>query len=70
MELREIEAHNKGLYDKRLEILRVTQADAWESFTKLKNANESTWSEFKAHMEKNRSRGTSRVDSMATSFKH
>jgi len=65
-----IEAHNKGLYDKNLEILRVTQADAWESFTKLKNANESTWSEFKAHMEKAGREVQAAVDSMTRIFKH
>jgi ElaB/YqjD/DUF883 family membrane-anchored ribosome-binding protein len=64
-----IEAHNKGLYDKHLEMLRVTQADAWESFTKLKSANESTWSELKARMEKAGREAKAAVDSMTTSFK-
>jgi hypothetical protein len=61
-----IEAHNKGLYDRHLEILRVTQADAWERFTKLKSANGSTWSAFKAHMEKADQEVQAAVDSMTT----
>jgi hypothetical protein len=65
-----IEAHNKGLYDRHLELLRVTQEDAWESFTKLKSANESTWSESKAHMENAVRELQAAVDSMTTSFKH
>jgi len=65
-----MEAHNKVLYDKQLEILRVRHADASESFTKLKSANESTWLEFKAHMEKAGREVQAAVDSMTTSFKH
>jgi hypothetical protein len=65
-----IEAHNKSLYDMQLEVLRVAQADAWESLTKLKSANESTWSEFKAHMEKAGREVQAALDSMTTSLKH
>jgi hypothetical protein len=65
-----LEVHNKGLYDKQLEILRVTQAEAWESFTKLKSANESSWLEFKARIEKSSREVQAAVDSMTTSFKH
>ena len=68
--LETIEAHNRVMYDKQLEILRVTHADAWESFTKLKSANESTWLEFKAHMEKAGREVQAAVDGMTTSFKH
>jgi hypothetical protein len=66
----QIEAHNKAQYDKGLETLRATQADAWENFNKLKGANESTWSEFKAHMDKAGGEVKAALASMTTHFKH
>jgi hypothetical protein len=66
----QIGAHNKAQYEKNLEILRTTQADAWQNFNKLKAANESTWSEFKAHMDKAGGEVKAAVESMTTSFKH
>lgn len=65
-----LEAHNDGLFDKHLEILRVTQADASESFIKLKSANGSTWSEFKAYMEQAGLEVKAVVESMTTSLRH
>ena len=66
----QIEAQNKAQYDKNLETLRAAQADAWENFNKLKGANESTWSEFKAHMDKAGGELKAAFESMTTSFKH
>ena len=66
----QIEAHNKAQYNKSLEILRTTQADAWENFNKLKGANESTWSEFRAHMDKAGGEVKAALASMTTNFKH
>jgi vacuolar-type H+-ATPase subunit I/STV1 len=65
-----IEAHNKSQYEKNLEMLHTTQADAWENFNKLKGANESTWSEFKALMDKAGGEVKAAVERMTTSFKH
>jgi predicted nuclease with TOPRIM domain len=66
----QIAAQNKAQYDKNLETLRATQADAWENFNKLKRANESTWSEFKAHMDKAGGEVKAALASMTTNFKH
>jgi hypothetical protein len=66
----QIEAQNKAQYDKNLEVLRATQADAWENFNKLKGANESTWSEFKAHMDKAGGEVKAALATMTTSLKH
>ena len=66
----QIEAQNKALYNKNLETLRTTQADAWDNFNKLKGANESTWSEFKAHMDKAGGEVKAALASMTTNFKH
>ena len=66
----QIEAQNKAQYDKNLEKLRATQADAWANFNKLKGANESTWSEFKAHMDKAGGEVKAALATMTTSLKH
>ena len=66
----QIEAHNKAQYNRSLETLRATQADAWENFNKLKGANESTWSEFRAHMDKAGGEVKAALASMTTNFKH
>ena len=65
----QIEANNKAQYDKNLEILRATQADAWDNFNKLKSANESTYAEFKAHMDKASGEVMAAVERMTTNFK-
>jgi hypothetical protein len=64
-----IEAHTKIQYEKNLETLRATQADAWENFSKLKNANESVWAEFKANMDKAGGEVKAAVDRMTTQLK-
>ena len=65
----QVEARTKVQYEKNLETLRATQADAWESFSKLKNANESAWAEFKAHMEKSGGEVRAAVERMTTHLK-
>jgi hypothetical protein len=65
----EIQAHTKAQYEKHLEILRATQADAWENFYKMKSANESAWAEFKTHMDKAGAEVKAAVDGMTTNFK-
>jgi len=65
-----ISANNKALYDKQLEKLRAAQADAWDNFYKLKGATESTWAEFKTHMDKAGGEVKTAFESMTTNFKH
>ena len=65
----QIQAHAKLQYEKQLETLRTTQADAWENFGKLKSANESAWTEFKAHMDKAGGEMKAAVERMTTNFK-
>jgi hypothetical protein len=64
-----IEANTKAQYEKNLEVLRATQADAWEHFGKLKGANESAWTEFKANMEKAGGEVKAAVERMTTHLK-
>ena len=65
----QIEAHAKVQYEKHLEALRATQAQAWDNFYKLKGANESAWEQLKAHMEKVGGEVKSAVERMTTNFK-
>ena len=65
----QIQAQAKLQYDKQLETLRATQADAWEHFGKLKSANESAWTEFKAHMDKAGGEMKAAVERMTANFK-
>jgi hypothetical protein len=65
-----IEAQSKAQYDKQLEKLRAAQADAWENFYKLKGATESTWAEFKTHMDKAGGEVKAAFENMTTKFKH
>jgi hypothetical protein len=48
----QFEANTKAQYEKNLERLRASQADAWDNFHKLKGASESAWTDIKAHMDK------------------
>jgi hypothetical protein len=64
-----IEAHAKVQYEKHLEVLRTTQAQAWESFHKLKGANEGAWQQFKANMDTAGGAVKAAVERMASSFK-
>jgi hypothetical protein len=65
----QIETQTKVQYEKHLESLRAAQTDAWENFNKLKSANESAWSEFKAHMEKAGGEVRAAVERMTANFK-
>jgi len=64
-----IEAHAKVQYEKNLERLRATEADAWENFNKLKSASETAWTEFRTHMDKAGGEVKAAVERMTTSFK-
>ncbi|MGO9934076.1 MAG: hypothetical protein ACLPV8_19990 [Steroidobacteraceae bacterium] len=64
-----IEVNAKAQYEKMLETLRVTQAQAWENFNKLKGSNESAWAEFKTHMEKAGAEVRAAVESLTTTLK-
>lgn len=68
-EAEQIGAHTKAQYEKNLETLRVTQADAWVTFSKLKTANENAWTEFKAHMDKSGGEVKAAVERMTTHLK-
>jgi Zn-dependent M32 family carboxypeptidase len=65
----EIQAHTKTQYEKHLETMRAAQAEAWEKFDKLKNANEGAWTEFKTHMDKAGGEVKAAMESMAANFK-
>lgn len=65
----QLEAHTKLQFEKNLEALRATQADAWENFSKLKNANETAWAEIKARMEKSGGEVRAAVERMTTHLK-
>jgi hypothetical protein len=66
----QIAANSKAQYDKQLESLRAAQTNAWENFYKLKDASESTWAEFKTHMDKAGGEVKAAFERMTTSFKH
>jgi hypothetical protein len=65
-----IEANAKVQYEKMLETLRASQAQAWENFNKLKGSNETAWAEFKAHMDKAGAEVRAAIDSLTTNIKH
>jgi hypothetical protein len=65
----QMEAQAKAQFEKNLELLRASQAQAWENFGKFKEANESAWAEFKAHMEKAGAELRSAAESMTRSLK-
>jgi hypothetical protein len=65
-----IEANAKAQYEKMLETLRASQAQAWENFNKLKGSNETAWAEFKAHMDKAGAEVRAAVESLTTNLKH
>ena len=64
-----IEGHSKAQYEKNLEILRTKQTEAWEYFYKLKGANESAWTQFKASMDKAGGEVKDAVERMTTKSK-
>jgi hypothetical protein len=61
--------HAKAQYEKNLETLRTKQTEAWEYFHKLKDANETAWAQFKAHMDKAGAEVKDAVERMTTKFK-
>ena len=65
----QMEAHSKVQYEKHLEALRATQAQAWDNFQQLKHASESAWQQWKTHMEKAGEEVKSAVDRMTSNFK-
>jgi hypothetical protein len=65
----QIEEHAKVQYRKNLEILRAKQTEAWEYFHKLKDANETAWAQFKAHLDKAGLEVKDAVERMTTKFK-
>ena len=65
----QMEAQAKVQLEKNLELLRATQAQAWESFAKSKGANESAWNEFRAHMDKAGEELRSAAEVMTRAFK-
>jgi len=65
----QMETQARAQFEKNLEMLRNTQAQAWESFSKLKQANEGTWEEFKGHMEKAGAELRSAAEAMTRGFK-
>jgi hypothetical protein len=65
----QMEAQAKTQFEKNLELLRASQAQAWENFGKFKDANESAWAEFKSHMEKAGAELRSASEAMARGLK-
>ncbi len=65
----QFEAQAKAQFDKNLELLRTKQAEAWEHFHKLKDANESAWAQFKTHVDAAGAEVKSTVERMMKSFK-
>jgi len=65
----QMEANARIQYEKNLELLRATQAQAWDNFHKLKGANESTWEQWKAHMDQAGEEVKSAVHRMTSHFK-
>ena len=61
-------AQVKAQYDKNLELLHAKQEEAWQNFAKLKGANESAWTQFKAHMETAGAEVKTAVEQMMSSF--
>jgi hypothetical protein len=64
-----MEAQAKVQFEKNLELLRATQAQAWENFSKFRSANEGAWTEFKTHMDQAGAEMRSAVEAMMRGFK-
>jgi vacuolar-type H+-ATPase subunit I/STV1 len=59
----------KTQLDQNLELLRTKQAEAWEHLQNMKQAHESTWVEFKTHLDKAGAEVRSAVETMTSKFK-
>ena len=68
-EAEQLQAHAKAQYDSGLSLLQAKQAEAWDNFHKMKNANEGAWAQFKAHMDKAGEEVKAAVEQIATRFK-
>jgi hypothetical protein len=65
----QIEAHARAQYEKNLEVLRARQTEAWESFYKLKGAQENAWEQFKVHLDRAGGELKAAVERMTTKAK-
>ena len=65
----QLEAQAKARFDEHLELLRAKQAAAWKHFDALKGANESTWTEFKSHLDKAGGEVRAAVDELKKMFR-
>jgi hypothetical protein len=65
----QVQSHVKAQYESGLNVLKNRQAEAWEHFHGLKNANEAAWSQFKVHMDKAGEEVKAAVEAIATRFK-
>lgn len=64
----QVEASARAQFEKNLELLRTTQAQAWENFHKFKQAHEGNWEQFKTHMDKAGAELRSAVDAVTRSM--
>ena len=60
----QVEAQAKAQFDRNLELLRSKQAEAWEHFHQLKQANEGAWTQFRTHLDAAGKEIKAAVDSM------
>jgi hypothetical protein len=65
----QVEAAAKAQFDKNLELLRTKQAEAWEHFHKVKQANEGAWTQFKTNLDSAGAQVKAAIDSMTKTFK-
>jgi len=64
-----LEAQAKVQFDKNLELLRTKQAEAWDHFQKMKVANEGTWTEVRAHVDKAGAEVRAAMEALAAKFR-
>ena len=64
-----LQAHMKAQYDAGLKVMQARQNEAWDSFHKLKDANEATWSQVKTHMDKAGEEMKAAMEAVALRFK-
>lgn len=64
-----MQAQMKAQYEAGLKLLQARQNDAWDNFHKLKDSNEATWAQVKAHMDKAGEEVKSAMEAVASRFK-
>ena len=64
----QMEASARAQFEKNLEMLRTSQAQAWDNFSKFKQAHEGNWEQFKSHMEKAGAELRNAVEAMTRSM--